>query len=540
MIDKLSNQNRIIIATVLSFIFFATYDYFFIPKQTKNFSEQNSSQIEKNIVEKNSEVNSPKAPVSTSIDNSNMSTKVANSPANSKKTNDEAIVSVKAKKFELKIDKLGRITKFYLNQKKYRSKDGQRLQLVDHKLGFLPLEMRFSDESINTEAFATAYDSDKSQVILKDKPVKLILTQRLSDLTIIKNIKIYEDGHYDLEVKLSKKAQYFITPGFHPSLAKDSYTFHGALLQKSDGSMEIIDDGDAEQRTFKGVSFAANADKYYATVLYNFDDKMEVVETPEKDQDPALYIKGKQDLKLGGYIGPKEFEILKKIDSRLTDVIEYGFFTFIAKPLFVLLAYIHNFLGNWGWAIVSLTLLVRLVLFPLTYKGMVSMNKMKALSPRIKELQVKYKDDKQKLNAHMMELYRKHGANPMGGCLPMILQIPVFYGVYRVLQNTVELKGAPWILWIHDLSVMDPYFILPILMGGSMYLQQRLAPNSFTDKTQEKIMKYLPLIFTFFFVTFPAGLTLYWFTSNLASIVQQYFVNKAFAKHKVEEMAVVK
>ncbi|MFK5882336.1 MAG: membrane protein insertase YidC [Sulfurospirillum sp.] len=530
MIDKLSNQNRIILATVLSFLFFATYDYFFIPKTTKNFNEQNSTKIEKSVAS-----NSQKAPAVSNVTSSNVPAKVSKSVALTKKSKDDVLVTVKAKRFELKIDRLGRITRFYLNEKKFTSKDGKRLQLVDHKMGFLPLEMRFSDEAINTEAFATSYDVDTSNIVLKDRPVEVTLTQRLSALIVVKKIKIYKDGHYNIEVKLSKKAQYFITPGFHPSLAKDSYTFHGALLQKSDGTMEIIDDGDAVQAVFKNVSFAANADKYYATVLYNFKDKMEVVETPLKDQDPALFIKGKQDLKLGGYIGPKEFATLEKIDSRLTDVIEYGFFTFISKPLFVLLSYIHTFLGNWGWSIVVLTLLVRLVLFPLTYKGMVSMNKMKALSPKMKELQAKYKGDKQKLNAHMMELYKKHGANPMGGCLPMILQIPVFYGVYRVLQNTVELKGAPWILWIHDLAVMDPYFILPILMGGSMFLQQRLAPNSFTDKTQEKIMKFLPLIFTFFFVTFPAGLTLYWFVSNLASIVQQYFVNKTFAKHKIEE-----
>ncbi len=535
MIDKLSNQNRIILATVLSFLFFATYDYFFIPKTAKNLNEQNSTKVEKTVT-----TSSQRAPAAIKETASNVPSKVSKAVASTSKVKDNVIATVKAKNFELQIDRLGRITRFYLNQKKFTSKDGKRLQLVDHKKGLLPLEMRFSNEAINTEAFATSYDTSVSNIVLKDKPVDIVLTQRLSALTVVKNIKIYKDGHYKLEVKLSKKAKYFITPGFHPSLGKKSYTFHGALLQKSDGSMEIIDDGDAVQAEFKGVGFAANADKYYATVLYNFKDKMEVVETPLKDEDPALFIKGKQDLKLGGYIGPKDFEILKNINPKLTDVIEYGFFTFISKPLFVLLSYIHNFLGNWGWSIVVLTLLVRLVLFPLTYKGMVSMNKMKALSPKMKELQAKYKGDKQKLNAHMMELYKKHGANPMGGCLPMILQIPVFYGVYRVLQNTVELKGAPWILWIHDLAVMDPYFILPILMGGSMFLQQRLAPNSFTDKTQEKIMKFLPLIFTFFFVTFPAGLTLYWFVSNLASIVQQYFVNKTFAKHKKEEMAVKK
>ncbi|MDX1807907.1 MAG: membrane protein insertase YidC [Sulfurospirillaceae bacterium] len=529
MLDKLSNQNRIIIATVLSFLFFATYDYFFIPKPVHNFNEQNSSKVEKNAT-----INSSKAPVAADT-SSNVPSKIAKTPTSTVKNADKILATVKSKNYELEIDSLGRITKFYLNDKKYLLPDGHRLQLVDHKLSFLPLEIRFSDEAINTEAFATSYSTDKSEVELKDKPVKITLTQDLPGVKVKKELTFYNDGHYDVNVVLDKNKEYFITPGYHPSLAKDHYTFHGALLKKSDGGMEIISDGDAKQQTFKDVKFAGNADKYYATVLYNFKTGMTVVESPEKDKIPALYIKGTQDLKLSGYIGPKEFVILNKINPGLTDLIEYGFFTFISKPLFVLLSMIHSYLGNWGWAIVVLTFLIRLVLFPLTYKGMVSMNKMKILAPKMKELQAKYKGDKQKLNAHMMELYKKHGANPMGGCLPMILQIPVFFAIYRVLQNAVELKGAPWIFWIHDLAVMDPYFILPVLMGLSMFIQQRLAPNNFTDKTQEKIMKFLPLIFTFFFVTFPAGLTLYWFVSNLFSIAQQTYVNKAFEKHRVVE-----
>ncbi len=160
------------------------------------------------------------------------------------------------------------------------------------------------------------------------------------------------------------------------------------------------------------------------------------------------------------------------------------------------------------------------------------MSKMKELAPKMKELQAKYKDDKAKLNAKMMELYKKHGANPMGGCLPMLLQIPVFFAIYRVLLNAIELKGAPWILWITDLSVKDPYFVLPILMGATMYWNQKITPMTTTDPTQEKIMKFLPLIFTFFFVTFPAGLTLYWFVNNLLSVAQQYYVNYYLDKRK--------
>ncbi len=139
----------------------------------------------------------------------------------------------------------------------------------------------------------------------------------------------------------------------------------------------------------------------------------------------------------------------------MVDVIEYGWFTFIAKPMFLLLSWLHNYIGNWGFAIVALTIVIRIVLFPLTYKGMVSMNKLKDLAPKMKEIQAKYKGDPSKLNAHVMELYKKNGANPMGGCLPILIQIPIFFAIYRVLLNAIELKGAPWIFWIKDLAIME-------------------------------------------------------------------------------------
>jgi YidC/Oxa1 family membrane protein insertase len=336
---------------------------------------------------------------------------------------------------------------------------------------------------------------------------------------------------------LDKPQTYFITPGLRPNQLADGYTFHGALVKEADDTHTPIEDGDAKgTERFLNAKIAAGADRYYTTALYNFDKGFDIIVQAVNDGMPLLFIKGTEDLKIDGYIGPKEYKTLFQIDHRLTDIIEYGFFTFISKPLFLLLSYLHTVLGNWGWAIVALTIIIRLVLFPLTYKGMVSMNKLKELAPKIKELQAKYKGDNQKLNAHMMELYKKHGANPMGGCLPILLQIPVFFAIYRVLQNAIELKAAPWILWIEDLAVMDPYFILPVAMGVTMFLHQRITPTNFTDPMQEKIMKYLPLIFTFFFVTFPAGLTLYWFVNNLFSIVQQYYVNSLFAKKKEEKV----
>ncbi|MBT3881706.1 MAG: membrane protein insertase YidC, partial [Campylobacteraceae bacterium] len=204
-----------------------------------------------------------------------------------------------------------------------------------------------------------------------------------------------------------------------------------------------------------------------------------------------------------------------------------------AKPMFLLLQYIHDYVGNWGWTIVLVTILIKLILYPLSYKGMVSMNKLKELSPKIKEIQEKYKNDKQKSGAKMMEFYKKEGVNPMGGCLPIVLQIPVFFSIYRVLLNSIELKGAEWAFWITDLAEMDPYFVLPILMGITMYVQQLITPNQMQDELQKKLFQFLPVIFTFFFLWFPAGLTLYWFINNLFTIAQQYYVNTLFAKAKV-------
>ena len=200
--------------------------------------------------------------------------------------------------------------------------------------------------------------------------------------------------------------------------------------------------------------------------------------------------------------------------------------------MFILLQYIHSLVGNWGWTIVLLTLLIKLVLYPLSHKGMVSMQKLKELAPKMKEIQEKYKGDSQKSSMHMMELYKKHGANPMGGCLPMILQIPVFFAIYRVLLNAIELKGSQWILWIDDLAAMDPYYVLPILMGITMFVQQKITPNTIQDEMQKKMFQYLPIIFTFFFLWFPAGLTLYWFINNLFTVSHQYYVNKIFQEQK--------
>jgi YidC/Oxa1 family membrane protein insertase len=163
---------------------------------------------------------------------------------------------------------------------------------------------------------------------------------------------------------------------------------------------------------------------------------------------------------------------------------------------------------------------------------MLSMQKLKDLAPKMKDIKEKYKGDSAKMNMKMMELYKNHGANPLGGCLPLLLQIPIFFALYRVLLNADELQGAEWILWINNLAVMDPYWVLPILMGITMYYQQKITPSNFTDPLQEKIFKFFPVLMTVFFISFPAGLVLYWLTNNILTIAQQYYINKVYDKHK--------
>lgn len=229
------------------------------------------------------------------------------------------------------------------------------------------------------------------------------------------------------------------------------------------------------------------------------------------------------------YIGPKDQDRLEAVAEGLVLTVDYGFLTPISAPLFWVLKKINTVVNNWGWSIVLLTLLIKLVFFPLSAASYKSMAKMKKLQPRLKTLKERYGDDKQKLNQAMMELYKKDKINPLGGCLPILIQIPVFIALYWVLLESVELRQAPFMLWIDDLSVMDPYYVLPVLMGASMFAQQLLNPTPL-DPAQKYIMMAMPAIFLVFFLWFPAGLVLYWLVNNVLSIGQQWYITAKFQK----------
>ena len=515
--NNIFQQKRILIAVVLSFLFFIVYDYFFIPKQ--------AIKLEQNITQKEPNTQAPNAK-KLDISSSNQVFK-------------DIISKVESEHFEAHIDSLGRISAFFLKDKKYQGENNVSINLISKENSPYPLELRFSDTNINAEAFKTPYSvSLKEAFVNENSSVSLSLKQELNTLSVEKIITFYPKGNYDIEVRLSKDSPYYISTGFRPNVAVDTYTIHGVLLVDKNDKIQTFEDGDMQkEENVNDVVIASAFDRYYASFFYNFEKPLNISISKDTNDNPLLFAYSENFFKAGAYIGAKEHIILRQIDERLNSVVEYGWFTFIAKPMYEFLDFLHKYIGNWGWAIVLMTLIVRIILFPLTYKSMISMNKLKDLAPKMKELRERYKGEPQKMNMHMMELYKKHGANPMSGCLPILLQIPIFFAIYRVLLNAVELKGAPWALWIGDLSNLDPYYVLPILMGATMFLQQLITPVAIQDPTQAKIMKFLPVVFTFFFLWFPAGLTLYWFINNICSLIQQWIINKIFAKeHHKKQM----
>ncbi|TMS56933.1 membrane protein insertase YidC [Imbroritus primus] len=231
------------------------------------------------------------------------------------------------------------------------------------------------------------------------------------------------------------------------------------------------------------------------------------------------------------FTGPQEERMLEKIAPGLELVKDYGWLTILAKPLFWLLEKLHGFIGNWGWSIIALTVLIKLAFFPLSAASYKSMAKMKDVQPRMTAIRERHKGDPQAMNKAMMELYRAEKVNPLGGCLPIVIQIPVFIALYWVLLSSVEMRHAPWIGWIHDLSAPDPWYILPIVMAVSMFIQTKLNPTP-PDPIQAKVMLFMPLVFSVMFFFFPAGLVLYWVVNNILSIAQQWQINRMMGNRK--------
>jgi YidC/Oxa1 family membrane protein insertase len=308
-----------------------------------------------------------------------------------------------------------------------------------------------------------------------------------------------------------------------------------ALIKKEFHEVELGDMKEGEKRFTENVQWGGFQDQYFlAAFIPQKSEGTELVLKKVSDQAAELRMAGpKGSLPPGTqlsqsyllFLGPKDLDTLKAFGHDLDKALDFGWFDIVAKPMLWAMKFFYQYVGNYGLAIILLTVLIKIIFWYPTQLSMGSMQQMKRLQPEMAKLREKFKDDKEKMNKELMELYRRYKVNPMSGCLPMAIQIPVFFALYKVLLYTIELRHAPFYWWIQDLAAADPYYISPILMGGSMFVQQWLTPTT-GDPTQAKMMLIMPVVFTFMFLSFPTGLVIYWFCSNLLSIGQQLYMNR--------------
>ncbi|MEZ4870989.1 MAG: membrane protein insertase YidC [Bdellovibrionales bacterium] len=286
---------------------------------------------------------------------------------------------------------------------------------------------------------------------------------------------------------------------------------------------ELIISEEPKNNNYSGVASVSVGEQYFAQALIDQSDVLPDAKTKvDINEGLALatvdypFVNKNKDFNVSyvAYMGPKSFSVLEQVNSSLSSIIDFGWFSFLAKPILSLLKLVHEVFENWGVSIIILTILVRLVILPLHMQSYKSMKNMSKVSPLIKEINQKYKDDVQTKNQKLMEVYKENKINPLGGCLPMLLQFPVFIALYQVLGNSIELYQAPFILWVDDLSMKDPYYVLPVLMGITMFIQMRITPSTM-DEMQKKVMMVMPIMFSIFMLALPSGLTLYIFISGL-------------------------
>jgi YidC/Oxa1 family membrane protein insertase len=405
----------------------------------------------------------------------------------------------------------------------------------------------------DTNAGRPLFSTSADEYRLEDgqDSVQVNLTLQQGDVLITKQFSFKRSDYLiDLAYLVENKSSDTWKAGLFGQIKRDSHNptvtnamgmqpFLGAALTTTDENYKKLDFDDIADESLKDKitgGWIAMVQHYFVSAWVPDQNTMNSFNV-KKLGSQDLYTLGftspqvsvgpgeKGELKAAFYAGPKDQYRLEQISPYLDLTLDYGWLWWIAKPLFWVLYQLHEFLGNWGWSIILLTVMIKAAFYRLSATSYRSMANMRKLQPEMARLKELYGDDRQKMSQETMSLYKKEKVNPMGGCLPILVQMPVFIALYWVLMESVELRHSPWIMWINDLSVKDPYFVLPLIMGVSMFVQQKLNPTP-PDPMQAKIMQMMPIAFTFFFMFFPAGLVLYWTVNNGLSIVQQWLITR--------------
>jgi len=396
--------------------------------------------------------------------------------------------------------------------------------------------------SVSSDSYALADGQDSIAVPFvweSDNGIKVTKTLTFERGSYEVGLNYQIENGSDAEWKVNQYRQLKRKPGTKDEKQQFLNTYIGAVVSNDEDRYAKIKFGNMEDENLETSvtnGWIAMIQHYFAAAWIPAEEEVNTAYSRYLANENRYLIgmySGSQSIPAGGqgsfatsaYIGPKIQDNLNAAAEHLELTVDFGWLTILAQPLFWLLKTIHGFIGNWGWAIVGVTFCIKAVFYKLSEASYRSMAKMKLLQPKLASLKERYGDDRAKMGQATMEMYKKEKVNPLGGCLPMLIQIPVFIALYWTLLESVELRQAPWILWIKDLSIRDPYFILPVIMSATMYFQQKLNPAP-VDPIQAKVFQFLPLIFGVFFAFFPAGLVLYWVVNNTLTIAQQYYITR--------------
>lgn len=417
--------------------------------------------------------------------------------------------------------------------KTYKDKEGRDVSLLKDQVVLSPLGLGTSTEDF----VLSRVDFSLQGSDLKLKAAEsgsAIFTYVAPQFSIRRTYTFYGDRYQiDLRDEVTGIHEYWITLGsdFGIHDPQDSTAPHvGPVILKDTDRIEVFPNKLDTPKDYRGgIRWVAQEDKYFFASIVPLGSVIEA-KTWKAQNSAAVGLKVASGVnQFIIYAGPKDYTRLQELKVGLEHIIDFGFFSFLARPLFWILKFFYGFLKNYGWAIVLLTLIVRIPFIPIINMGQKSMKRMQELQPKLNEIRERYKKDPQRIQKEMMELYKKYKVNPVSGCFPILLQVPVFFALYKVLMIAIELRGAPFMFWIKDLSTKDPYYVLPIIMGVTMVIQQKMTPTS-PDPRQNKIMMLMPVVFTFLFLNFASGLVLYWLVNNVLSILQQISANRKLPK----------
>jgi YidC/Oxa1 family membrane protein insertase len=437
--------------------------------------------------------------------------------------------------------------------KKYKDDEGEVLELVSpraQEVGLYPFRLETGDKQFDQTIHQVLFQPSVTSLnIQPGEAAELSFTYATEDGTLVTKTFAFSGDSYVISINITViKNNTPLTPSV---LWGPSITHTSPLQQKqrfgSGRGISILSGPKVyhqkeeklkgNQVAFNFVTWAAYEDNYFAVIFLGQPEKTSALFRKETQEEGApLYFLSVTNV-TRAYLGPKDFELLSQLGFQTKKIIRFGFFGWIAEILLKAIKSIHSAFPNWGVAIIILTFIIKILFFPLTYSSTKSMAKMQELQPKIKALRAKYKKAKsditqrRKMNEEMMKLYKEHGINPAGGCLPLLIQIPIFWGFFRMLAVSIEFRHSPFVFWINDLSVKDPYYVTPILMGITQFISQKMTPTT-ADPTQQRMMLIMPVVMTIFFMNFQSGLVLYWLTNNVLQIGQQYIMNKLMHKKK--------